>query len=80
MRDVHYTSCVHRFMIQVKLLCCTCSCPHSCLALKTLWTIAWQASLSMEFPRQEYWNWLPFSPSGDYALCFFFFFFSQSVP
>ena len=24
-----------------------------------------QASLSMEFPRQEYWNGLPFPPPGD---------------
>ena len=29
----------------------------------TLWTIAWQAPLSIEFPRQEYWSGLPFSPS-----------------
>ena len=31
----------------------------------TLWTVAYQASLSMEFPRQEYWSGLPFpSPGG----------------
>ena len=29
----------------------------------TLWTVAWQAPLSIEFPRQEYWSGLPFSPS-----------------
>ena len=29
------------------------------------WTIAHQASLSMEFPRQEYWSWLPFPTPGD---------------
>ena len=28
----------------------------------TLWTIARQASLSMEFSRQECWSGLPFSP------------------
>ena len=28
----------------------------------TLWTIAHQAPLSMGFPRQEYWNGLPFPP------------------
>ena len=28
-------------------------------------TIAHQAPLSMGFPRQEYWNWLPFPPPGD---------------
>ena len=29
------------------------------------WTVAWQAPLSMGFPRQEYWSGLPFRPSGD---------------
>ena len=29
------------------------------------WTVAHQATLSMEFPRQEYWSGLPFSPPGD---------------
>ena len=28
-------------------------------------TVAHQAPLSMEFPRQEYWSGLPHSPSGD---------------
>ena len=27
----------------------------------TPWTVARQASLSVEFPRQEYWSGLPFS-------------------
>ena len=31
----------------------------SCLTLVTPWTIAHQASLSMGFPRQEYWDGLP---------------------
>ena len=30
----------------------------------TPWTIAHQAPLSMEFPRQEYWSGLPYPP-GD---------------
>ena len=29
-----------------------------CLTLVTPWTVACQAPLSMEFPRQEYWNGL----------------------
>ena len=29
------------------------------------WTVASQASLSMEFPWQEYWTGLPFPSSGD---------------
>ena len=28
----------------------------------TPWTVARQASLSMGFPRQEYWSGLPFPP------------------
>ena len=31
----------------------------------TPWTIAYQAPLSMGFPRQEYWSVLPFPSSGD---------------
>ena len=33
------------------------SCPTLCVAR--------QSPLSMEFPRPEYWNGLPFSPPGD---------------
>ena len=31
----------------------------------TLWTVAHQAPLSMEFPRQEFWSGLPFPTPGD---------------
>ena len=31
----------------------------------TPWTVAYQAPLSMEFSRQEYWSGLPFPSSGD---------------
>ena len=31
----------------------------------TPWTVAHQAPLSMEFPNQEYWSGLPFTPPGD---------------
>ena len=31
----------------------------------TLWTVAHPASLTMGFPRQEYWSGLPFSSSED---------------
>ena len=30
----------------------------------TLWTVAYQASLSMGFSRQEYWSGLPFPSPG----------------
>ena len=37
-----------------------------CLTLcDTLWTVAHQVPLSMEFSRQEYWNELPFPNPGD---------------
>ena len=44
---------------------------HTCLVLSyvqlfvTPGIVAHQAPLSMGFPRQEYWNRLPFSPPGD---------------
>ena len=31
----------------------------------TPWTVAYQAPLSMEFSRQEYWSGLPFPSLGD---------------
>ena len=31
----------------------------------TLWTVACQASLSMDFSRKEYWSGLPFPSPGD---------------
>ena len=38
--------------------------PKLCLSLETPWTLACQASLSMGFPRQEYWSGLPFPSPG----------------
>ena len=38
---------------------------QSCLTFATIWTVACQASLSMEFSRQEYWSGLPFPSPGD---------------
>ena len=38
----------------------------SCVVLfATLWTVAHQVSLSIEFSRQEYWSGLPCLPPGD---------------
>ena len=31
----------------------------------TLWTLAQQGPLPMEFSKQEYWSGLPFPPPGD---------------
>ena len=38
---------------------------QSCLTFATAWTVAYQASRSMGFSRQEYWSGLPFSSPGD---------------
>ena len=54
----------------------------------TLWTIAYQAPLSMEFSRQEYWSGLPCPPPRDLldsgiepvSLAFASEFFSSSTP
>ena len=45
------------FIVVVQLL--------SCVYFVTPWTTAHQAPLSMEFPRQEYWNGLAFPSPGD---------------
>ena len=45
--------------------CCCCLVTKSCLTLVTPWTVANQAPLSIQFPRQEYWSGLPFPSPGD---------------
>ena len=46
-------------------MCVGCVCVLSHVQLfVTPWTVAHQASLSMEFSRQEYWSDLPFSSPG----------------
>ena len=47
----------------VQTRCCLVA--QSCLTLFDPWTVAHQASLSMDFPWQEYWNGLPFPSPGD---------------
>ena len=44
--------------VKVKLLCCV-------QLFATPRTVAYQASLSMGFSRQEYWSGLPFPSPGD---------------
>ena len=45
---------------------CVCVCVLSRVwCFVTLWTVACQVPLSLGFPRQEYWNELPFLPPGD---------------
>ena len=43
---------------------CTQSLSHVPLFV-TPWTVVHQAPLFMEFSRQKYWNWLPFSSPED---------------
>ena len=48
------------------LMCNACAKLLSCVQLfVTLWTVAHQFPLSMEFSRQEYWSGLPFPSPGD---------------
>ena len=52
----------------VCVCCATLSC-FSCVGLfVTLWTVAYQAPLSMGFSRQEYWSGLPRPPPGDLSI------------
>ena len=41
---------------------CVCMLSH----FTTLWTVALQASLSVELSRQEYWSGLPCPPPGNF--------------
>ena len=45
-------------------------CVHVCSVVSdsaTPWTVARQAPLSLEFPRQDYYNGLPFPSLGDFT-------------
>ena len=44
---------------------CMLSCFSRVQLLVTLWIVALQATLSVEFSRQEYWSLLPFPYPGD---------------
>ena len=43
-------------------LVCVCVCLSCVWLCATMWTVAHQALLSMEFTRQQYWSGLPFPP------------------
>ena len=45
---------------------CVCQWLSCVWLFVTLWTVAHQAPLSMRFPRQAYWNGLPFPSPGDF--------------
>lgn len=58
---------VHLNLLQCYMsIMCVCAQLLSCVQIHVApWTVACQALLSMEFPRQEYWSGLPFPPPGD---------------
>ena len=61
--------CAHMYMFLGEWrnnLCFACmlSCFNNILLFEALWKIANQASLSMEFSRQDYWCGLPCPPPG----------------
>ena len=55
--------------LQIIFFCiCLAFSVHACSIVSdsvTPWAVAHQASVSMEFSRQEYWSGLPFPPPGD---------------
>ena len=55
---------VYRANLFLQSCICACLLSHVWLFV-TLWTVACQAPLSMEFSRQEYWSGLPFPTPGD---------------
>ena len=64
------TSLCHYFLnfgfnCQLSTILLLFSCQDVSKSLVTPWTIVYQAPLSMEFPRQEYWSGLPFPSPGD---------------
>ena len=64
----HYSSRKGLFMLNVCVRVCVCSVTSVVSdSFVTLWTIACQAPLSMEFSRQEYWSGLPCPPPGDFS-------------
>ena len=59
----------HALNIALQLVDSVCVCVKSLQFVQlcaTSWTAASQASLSMEFSRQEYWSGLPFPSPGDF--------------
>ena len=53
------------YLSQTCLIACMLSHFSRVQFFATLWTVACQAPQSMGFPRQEYWNGLPFPSPGD---------------
>ena len=54
-----------KFLKEAFFFLCFAQWLQSCPLFATLWAVAHQVSLSMEFSKHEYWNGLPCPPSGD---------------
>ena len=55
-----------RVCILQQMILCVCVFSHLVVSnAGTLWTVAHQSPLFMEFPRQEYWSVLPFPTPED---------------
>ena len=66
--------CISVLGLDISRVITSCPMKPQCSAVKSLshvqlfatpWTVAYQASLSMGFSRQEYWSGLPFPSPGD---------------
>ena len=57
-----FSVCLNYWVINLESVSVSCSVMSHSL---TLWTVARQAPLSMEFSRQEYWSELPCPSPGD---------------
>ena len=58
----------HLWISSIEVMSRYIVCAHSLICVQlfaTPWTISHQAPLSMGFPRQEYWNGLPFPTRGN---------------
>ena len=65
MYSLDYLKCKKKNLSKIFFVWCVCI---SCSVISnsaTLWTVASQAPLSLEFSRQEYWSGLPFPSPGD---------------
>ena len=61
-----FVSSLVNYLLRQSLCVSLCVCLLSPLwFFATPWTVACQPSLSVGFPRQEYWSGLPFPPPGD---------------
>ena len=56
---------IHAIQSKEKVCVCMLSCFSHVWLFATLWTVACQVPLSMEFSRQEYWRGLSCPPPGD---------------